>query len=157
MFVIFGPSGSPALKNQHDSVMETTAWTQQHFQKSQSLNTALCAIPKCRVTHIYAKNVSGKKLVKRPSGKLFCGQPEIWNSYWKTWMLCPPDWGREGPSDLLSELSAGVACLHSRPFIKRKYSKHRETRNTTVKQLESAIREEKDQRSSSCSPQTSDI
>lgn len=73
----------------------------------------------------------GKKLVKRQSGKLFCGQTEIWNSYWKTWTLCPPGWGREGQSDLLSELSAGVACLHSRLFINRKPLKHHETRNIT--------------------------
>ena len=37
------------IKNRHDSVMETTAWDPEHFQKSLSGNTVHCAIHRCRL------------------------------------------------------------------------------------------------------------
>ena len=33
-----------ALENRNDFVMGITAWTQENFQKTLSVNTALCAI-----------------------------------------------------------------------------------------------------------------
>ena len=44
---IFRFSGSSALKI--DSVQETTAWAQEHFQKSLSVNTAHCNIHRRRL------------------------------------------------------------------------------------------------------------
>lgn len=32
-----------AIQHRHDFVMEITAWDQEHFQKTQSVNTAQCA------------------------------------------------------------------------------------------------------------------
>ncbi|MGL4878608.1 hypothetical protein [Paraclostridium dentum] len=43
------------IKNNHDSLLDITAWAQEHFQKSLSVNTVRCAIQKCQIKLYHAK------------------------------------------------------------------------------------------------------
>jgi len=43
------------IKNRPDSVLEITAWAQDHFQKSTSVNTAHRNIHKCRLEVCHAE------------------------------------------------------------------------------------------------------
>ena len=43
------------IKNRHDSVTEITAWAQDHFRKSLSVNTVRRAIHKCKLKLYHAK------------------------------------------------------------------------------------------------------
>ncbi|KAF3708097.1 hypothetical protein EXN66_Car001270 [Channa argus] len=43
------------IKNRHDSLLDITAWAQEHFLKSLSVNTGRCVIHKCKLKLYHAK------------------------------------------------------------------------------------------------------
>ena len=53
------------IKNRHDSVSEITAWAQDHFQKSLSVNTVRRAFHKCKLKLYHAKKPYLNTIQKR--------------------------------------------------------------------------------------------
>ena len=52
-------------KNRHDSVREISAWTPEHFQKSQSVSTVHPAVHKCRLKLYHAEKKPYVNMIKK--------------------------------------------------------------------------------------------
>ena len=99
------------IKYRHDSLLDITAWAQEHFQKSLSVK---------RVPQMQVKVVSCKEEAQfeqdsetppssqdQSSSKMVCGKMEncfvvikILNLFWKPCHTCPADSRGEGPSSV---------------------------------------------------------
>ena len=83
MPVIFGPSGRHCIKNRHDSVTEITAWAQDHFRKSLSVNTVHRAIHKCKLKLYHAKKKPYVNTIQKRRHLLWAKAHLNW-AKWKT-------------------------------------------------------------------------
>ena len=73
------------IKNRHDSVTEITAWAQDHFRKSLSVNTVRRAIHKCKLKLYHAKKKPYVNTIQKRRRLLWAKAHLKWTeAKWKT-------------------------------------------------------------------------
>ena len=73
------------IKNRHDSVTEITAWAQDHFRKSSSVNTVPRAIHKCKLKLYHAKKKPYVNTIQKRCRPLWAKAHLKWTeAKWKT-------------------------------------------------------------------------
>ena len=74
-----------SLKNMHDSLFNITAWAQEHFQKSLSVNTVGRATHKCKLKLYYAKKKPYMNMIQKCNHFLSPNTNLRWSeAKWKT-------------------------------------------------------------------------
>ncbi len=92
------------ITHRHESVIDITKWAQEYFQKPLSVNTICRAICRCQLKLYHAKRKEYVNMVQKRSRVLWakarlkwtvskCSmvrRVQIWHSWWKSRMPCPP-------------------------------------------------------------------